>query len=388
MALGKGIPVINGFDLNSKLPLDSRSVADTKENMQKLVTDASVGDGQLCYCKEDKKLYVLKESVWSEVGGGGSKSVPPTLNLVDIDNGGVRATITEEEYNNLANGLYNQVLYTTENNFIFTLGPSKLISMDAGYAFTQFKIVANADETFSYSSMAVNLITIGEKNTSNEYPITITEEFIVNPSNTQIVDCILTDQTDITKGGTVDNVPGAPFLLRIPLNLQNEGSYGEHLLDNILVPMNYTYGKFEQGIQKAVPDKYFGVGFALSTFYYTVVDISTKEVTIASQTNASYVTLPVNMPTKSNPTVTISNPKQDITLQPMLVGNDFYSNGVVLYGYLFTWTSPVYTKTKTIDNTRYNTMFYYTAGYDDVGNTLTIRYNEIPAFAITITFEN
>ena len=75
MALGKGIPVINGFDLNSKLPLDSRTVADTTENMNKLITDGSVGDGQLCYCKADKKLYVLKEGVWSEVGGGGGTSV-------------------------------------------------------------------------------------------------------------------------------------------------------------------------------------------------------------------------------------------------------------------------------------------------------------------------
>ena len=71
MALGKGIPVINGFDLNSKLPLDSRTVADTMEEMNKLITDGSVGDGQLCYCKADKKLYVLKDNVWSEVGGGG-----------------------------------------------------------------------------------------------------------------------------------------------------------------------------------------------------------------------------------------------------------------------------------------------------------------------------
>ena len=71
MALGKGIPVINGFDLNSKLPLDSRAVADTMEEMNTLATDGSVGDGQLCYCKADKKLYVLKDGVWSEVGGGG-----------------------------------------------------------------------------------------------------------------------------------------------------------------------------------------------------------------------------------------------------------------------------------------------------------------------------
>ena len=80
MALGKGIPVINGFDLNSKLPLDNRTVADTLEDMNKLVTDGSVGDGQLCYCKADKKMYVLKDNVWSEVGGGGIPVVEGTLN--------------------------------------------------------------------------------------------------------------------------------------------------------------------------------------------------------------------------------------------------------------------------------------------------------------------
>lgn len=94
MALGKGIPVINGFDLNSKLPLDSRAVADTKEEMNKLVTDGSVGDGQLCYCKADKKMYVLKDNVWSEVGGGGG-SIPVVEGTIgEASGGGDIATLT------------------------------------------------------------------------------------------------------------------------------------------------------------------------------------------------------------------------------------------------------------------------------------------------------
>lgn len=68
MALGKGIPLINGFDLNAPLPLDSRAVADTKEAMNALI-GTSVTDGQICYCKEDSKLYVLKSGAWEEVGG-------------------------------------------------------------------------------------------------------------------------------------------------------------------------------------------------------------------------------------------------------------------------------------------------------------------------------
>lgn len=177
MALGKGIPVINGFDLNSKLPLDSRAVVDTLEEMNALVANGSVGDGQLCYCKADKKLYVLKDEVWSEVGGGG-KSVPPTLNLIDIENGGVRTTITEEEYNNLLNGLYNQVIYAIDDNSNPSMySPSKLLNSAGEYGFVQFKIVANEDGTFSYSSMYAYSIAIGEKNTANEYPITIEKRF-------------------------------------------------------------------------------------------------------------------------------------------------------------------------------------------------------------------
>lgn len=93
MALGKGIPVINGFDLNSKLPLDSRAVVDTTEDMNKLVTDVSVGDGQLCYCKEDKKLYVLKDNAWSEVGGEGKG-----LNILSLN---LKNCMNESDYNEL-----------------------------------------------------------------------------------------------------------------------------------------------------------------------------------------------------------------------------------------------------------------------------------------------
>ena len=171
MALGKGIPVINGFDLNSQLPLDSRTVADTKENMNKLVTDGSVGDGQLCYCKADKKLYVLKEGVWSEVGGSGSKSVPPTLNLYDFENAKVRTSITQEEKDNLEKGLYNQVLYTEGIEEIVFI-PSKIFGdKSLGFnIFTQFYFDRNAQ---SITSLTMYGLSIGEKDTSGNYPITI-----------------------------------------------------------------------------------------------------------------------------------------------------------------------------------------------------------------------
>ena len=175
MALGKGIPVINGFDLNSKLPLDSRTVVDTLEEMNKLVTNESVGDGQLCYCKADKKLYVLKDNVWSEVGGGsGGKSVPPTLWWIDLDNLEARTTITEEEYNNLKNGLYNQVIYFPDTDYNDAYYLSQLVYVFNESCFVQchgvYDDALNSDKIVS---LVEYQITIGEKDTSGNYPITI-----------------------------------------------------------------------------------------------------------------------------------------------------------------------------------------------------------------------
>lgn len=112
MALGKGIPLINGFDLNSKLPLDSRAVADTMEEMNKLVTDGSVGDGQLCYCKADKKLYKLSDGIWSEVGGGGGIPV-------------VEGTLNEEEstddikYYNISEAQTSSFIFHSDIGYVF-----------------------------------------------------------------------------------------------------------------------------------------------------------------------------------------------------------------------------------------------------------------------------
>ena len=148
----------------------------------------SIGEQLIAKAKEIDPSYKpdkfndMSEALDVILNNSGGKSVPPTLNLIDFENDDlVRTTITEEEYNNLENGLYNQVLYATESSFSM-FSPSKLFSLDEEYAFTQLKISFNADETISYSSMVVNTITIGEKNTSNEYPITVTEEETMDPS--------------------------------------------------------------------------------------------------------------------------------------------------------------------------------------------------------------
>ena len=75
-----GIKIINSFDLNSPLPLDSRAIANNISEMNELITKNFVVAGQMCYNKADNKLYILKTNesnvlTWYEIADS-----------VDIDN--------------------------------------------------------------------------------------------------------------------------------------------------------------------------------------------------------------------------------------------------------------------------------------------------------------
>lgn len=137
--------------------------------------ETKLGGAEKPYMDLGDHLEYIESLLEQGAGGAGGKSVPPTLNLLNSETMEARTTITEEEYNNLANGLYNQVIYTTGGDFFPACSPSKLFDMNGTHYFAQFKIVANADGTASYSSLVARSITIGEKNASNEYPITIQE---------------------------------------------------------------------------------------------------------------------------------------------------------------------------------------------------------------------
>ena len=110
------------------------------------------------------------------VGG----SVSPTLNLIDFENGEIRTSITEEEYNNLKNGLYNSVNYYTEVEYDAYL-PSKLISAydDSDESliciFSNIKITGTSETDASLTNIIYQL-NIGQKDTSGNYPITIEKE--------------------------------------------------------------------------------------------------------------------------------------------------------------------------------------------------------------------
>ena len=170
------------LEQKTKAELDKKTeninlTADTLDDMEALITKGSITDGQICYCKADKKLYVLKDGVWSEVGGGGGNSVPPMLNLMDFETGGVRTTITEEEYNNYLNNLYSSVYFidsTLGNNAEISTFFPELVVIDIN-GFTIYK--ASMDDetnTLTPTHLVLYGLKIGEKDAiSGNYPITI-----------------------------------------------------------------------------------------------------------------------------------------------------------------------------------------------------------------------
>lgn len=132
----------------------------------------------------DNKISLdLDETIKGKIDAAGG-SVSPTLNLIDLNSGEIRTSITEEEYNNLKNGLYNSVNYYTETPEEIYL-QSKLASNYDNSAkslycvFSSIKITATSETDISSTNIVYGL-NIGQKDTSGNYPITI-EELIEIP---------------------------------------------------------------------------------------------------------------------------------------------------------------------------------------------------------------
>lgn len=99
------------LERKTKADLDRKTAninltANTVEDMNQLVSSGAVNDGQLCYLKENKKLYVLKDDVWEEVGGG----IPVVEGTIE--------ELTEEEQSGGAVAKWS-IPTAQSNNFIF-----------------------------------------------------------------------------------------------------------------------------------------------------------------------------------------------------------------------------------------------------------------------------
>lgn len=200
---------------------------------------------------KDNKLGLEHDSVWLtnqnaiNLGEGltydeatktlkaGGKSVSPTLVLVDIESNNVRTTITEEEKTNLENGLYNQVLYDAdEEHHEGYYMPNSLIVLQnvlqTRYMFEQFATTKTADGAYTYSSIRIYLITLGEKNTSNEYPITITKVSDINPASSGGSSFPVIEGTKNASFANAYTIPAtqtSPFILHIKDDTYNEDIY-------------------------------------------------------------------------------------------------------------------------------------------------------------------
>lgn len=109
-----------------------------------------------------------------DLATGGSESVSPTLNLMDLGEGTVRTTITEQEKLNLEKGLYNQVNYFRSNQGLDGFSvymPSKLFSIYGSYLFCV--MIAVDENNPVVNNLDFYRLQVGEKNADGEYPITI-----------------------------------------------------------------------------------------------------------------------------------------------------------------------------------------------------------------------
>lgn len=113
----------------------------------------------------------------------GSGGVSPRLNLMDMDTGDVRTSITEEEKTNLENGLYNSVFYFDtskgEEGLYSVYFPEYIAVLDGAIVFSIYDASLNeATQSMSITGSSVYSLEIGEPNEDKSYPITINKAIV------------------------------------------------------------------------------------------------------------------------------------------------------------------------------------------------------------------
>lgn len=177
------------------------------------------------------------------IGGGSGGGVSPTLNLLDLsgDSPAVRTTITQAEKDNLDKGLYNQILYFPSANQTFdAYAPSKLFSTDGNHGFIQFNIDMN-NSVLAVKNASLYVLTLGAKDTSGNYPITIEKQMDINVGNTSRLNLVdinsddLTPRTSITEEEKINIAHGVYHsILYVDSSLGDGAIYSTYFPENVL----------------------------------------------------------------------------------------------------------------------------------------------------------
>lgn len=143
-----------------------------------------IGDNRIPDLPVGEKTKVFSstngKTAWVDLPEGG-KSVSPCLNLMDMENGSVRTSITEEEKNNIEKGLYNSVLYadpSTSGSEYSAYFPEYALSVLGEFGFSAYNISADeASGTITIPGSSLYAVRIGDKNSDGTYPIVIDKQF-------------------------------------------------------------------------------------------------------------------------------------------------------------------------------------------------------------------
>ena len=93
-----GILVNTGFDVGSSNPIDSRTVKNTTDERDELVTDGLVYENLKVYCKDTQTEYRWTGTEWEEVGSGGTVDLSEyTKTYTSLSQLGLTAPITVGE---------------------------------------------------------------------------------------------------------------------------------------------------------------------------------------------------------------------------------------------------------------------------------------------------
>ena len=159
---------------------------------------------------------------------GRSENIAPTLNLLDLDSGELRTSITEEEKDNLEKGLYNQVMYP-DGDGLNLLMPSKVLgdkSLDV-ISFVQFYFDTNTE---SITSLDIYGFNIGTKDPiTGNYHITVEKQITIpigtGGASVQSVDAYGEGgATTIEKGKIATDLTGVELKIPFVLNIYEDNT--------------------------------------------------------------------------------------------------------------------------------------------------------------------